>query len=80
MAEAIPTPQAGPGFLLRICGLIGRWQQEVSDSIHAPGEKYAAEAGWAVTRSTGRFGFGARTYRDPRFDQLAAGRRADAGW
>ena len=26
--------------------------------------------GWTVTASTGRFGFGARTYRDPRFDSL----------
>jgi hypothetical protein len=54
----------------RISAWIGRRQQERSDRLHASGDKFAAEAGWTVTTSTGRLGFGARTYRDPRFDQI----------
>jgi hypothetical protein len=77
MAQA--SISARRSLAARICGRIGRWQQGVSDSVHAPGEKYAAGAGWTVTRSTGRFGFGARIYRDPRFDQLAARRGPGAG-
>jgi hypothetical protein len=52
-----------------ISAWIGRRQQEMSDRAHASGDKFAAEQGWTVTTSTGRFGFGARTCRDPRFDQ-----------
>jgi hypothetical protein len=57
----------------RISAWIGRRQQELSDRVHVSGDKFAAEAGWTVTPSTGRFGFGARTYRDPRFDQSGRG-------
>jgi hypothetical protein len=53
---------------------ITRIQQRLSDSVHARGDAFAEQAGWTTTRTTGRFGFGARVYRDPRFDQ----RRAEA--
>lgn len=36
--------------------------------MHAAGDERARRHGWEVIESTGRFGFGARTYRDPRFD------------
>jgi hypothetical protein len=55
----------------RVADWIGAWQQAVSDRAHASGDTYAAAQGWTVTASTGRFGFGARTYRDPRFDSRA---------
>jgi hypothetical protein len=47
---------------------IGRRQRELSDRVHAAGDEYARQHGWEITKSTGRFGFGARSYRDPRFD------------
>ncbi|MGN9785004.1 hypothetical protein ACTMTF_26475 [Nonomuraea sp. ZG12] len=34
-------------------------------------DEFACRRGWTVTRA----GFGARHYRDPRFDQLKLGRR-----
>lgn len=47
---------------------IGRRQREVSNRVHAAGDATATQYGWTVTATTGRFGFGARSYRDPRFD------------
>jgi hypothetical protein len=52
----------------RISGWIGRRQQELSDRVHAAGDAAARQHGWTVTATTGGFGFGARSYRDPRFD------------
>lgn len=52
----------------RIAGWIGTRQQAISDHVHANGDAYAVAHGWTVTASSGRFGFGARAYRDPRFD------------
>jgi hypothetical protein len=56
------------GVLTRIPTWIGRRQRELSDQVHAAGDDCARQHGWEVTKSTGRFGFGARSYRDPRFD------------
>jgi len=47
---------------------IGRRQRRLSDRMHAGGDEHARLQGWEVKKSTGRFGFGARIYRDPRFD------------
>jgi len=44
-------------------------QQWLSDRLHARGDAYAARAGWTTTSTTGRYGFGARMYHDPRFSQ-----------
>ena len=44
-------------------------QRELSDRMHAAGDARAASHGWTITKTTGAFGFGARTYRDPRFDR-----------
>ena len=61
---------------IRISAWIGRRQRELSDRVHAAGDAAARQHGWTVT-TTRRFGLGARTYRDPRFDdrrrQLSAG-------
>jgi hypothetical protein len=57
----------------RVSARIGRHQQEMSDRLHAKGDKLAAETGWTVTTPTGRLGFGARRYRNPRFDQSRRG-------
>jgi len=54
---------------------ITRLQQRLSDRVHARGDAFAQQAGWATTKTSGRFGFGARVYRDPRFGQ----QRSDAG-
>ena len=58
----------------RLTAWIGRRQQAWSDRIHAASDAVARDAGWTVTRQTGRLGFGGRTYRDPRFDQFHAER------
>jgi hypothetical protein len=49
----------------------GGRQQAISDRAHAAGDDFAREVGWTITRSTGRLGFGSRTYRDPRFADTA---------
>jgi hypothetical protein len=70
--EATAAPPTGAGLLRRIATAIGAWQENVSDRAHASGDARACAQGWTVTRSAGRFGFGARTYRDPRMNSLAA--------
>jgi hypothetical protein len=59
---------------------IGQLQSRLSDHIHRPGDEHADRAGWSITTTTGLCGFGARVYRDPRFDlRLApAGATGDA--
>jgi len=65
------------GIATRISAWVGRRQRELSDRVHAAGDAAARQHGWTVAATTARFGFGARTYRDPRFDdrrrQLSAG-------
>jgi hypothetical protein len=51
---------------------ITRLQHRLSDRVHARGDTFAGQAGWTTTKTTGRFGFGARVYRDPRFGQRHA--------
>jgi hypothetical protein len=51
---------------------IRRLQQRLADRVHARGDAFAEQAGWATTTTAGRFGFGARVYRDPRFGQRQA--------
>jgi hypothetical protein len=51
---------------------ISRWvrgrQRDLSTRVHAAGDERSRQYGWEVVESTGRFGFGARSYRDPRFN------------
>jgi hypothetical protein len=56
------------GAVARASTWVRRRQGDLSDRVHAAADERARRYGWEVTRSTGRFGFGARTYRDPRFD------------
>jgi hypothetical protein len=56
----------------RLPGWIVGLQQQLSDRIFADGDAFACENRWEITKTTGRFGFGTRTYRDPRFGQRAA--------
>jgi hypothetical protein len=53
----------------RLLANLLRRQRELSDRLHASGDARAASHGWTITRTRGAFGFGARTYRDPRFDR-----------
>jgi hypothetical protein len=48
-------------------GWLARKQDGLSTRVHAAGDAAMAQAGLTVTASTGRFGFGARTYRHPGF-------------
>jgi hypothetical protein len=51
----------------RIAAWIAVRQRELSGWVHRDGEALARSHGWAITETTGRFGFGGRIYRDPRF-------------
>ncbi len=59
----------------RLTVRVARLQRQLSDRAHADGDAFARQHGWTITRTTGRLGFGARTYRDPRFGQRPAGAR-----
>jgi hypothetical protein len=78
--------QRAKGITERVRAWIAQRQRQLSDHIHADGDAFAREHGWTITTTTGRFGFGGRVYRDPRFDQLAADSRLgpshgpDNGW
>jgi hypothetical protein len=56
------------GIAAPISAWVGHRQREVSARIHAAGDERARRHGWTVTETTGQFGFKARSYRDPRFD------------
>jgi hypothetical protein len=56
----------------RISAWIGRRQQGLSDLAHVAADDRARRHGWEITKSTGRFGFGARRYHDPRFRRPAS--------
>ena len=62
------TGRKRAGVLAWMFTWTGQCQRELSDRVHAAADKRAHQHGWEVTKSTGRFGFGARSYRDPRFD------------
>ena len=66
------------GVLTRIPTWIGRRQRELSDRVHATGDECARQHGWEITKSTGRFGFGARGYRDARFGDRRQQQSAEA--
>jgi hypothetical protein len=69
------------GIVARISAWVRRLQRELSARVHAAGDERARHHGWTVTETTGRFGFEARSYRDPRFDdrrrQLSQGAHDD---
>jgi hypothetical protein len=62
------TIHARTGIAARISAWVRRCQHELSARTHAAGDDRARQYGWTVTETTGRFGFHARSYRDPRFD------------
>jgi hypothetical protein len=62
------TIGAGGSVAARISAWVRRRQSELSAHVHAAGDERAHRHGWTVTETTGRFGFGVRVYRDPRFD------------
>ncbi len=68
-SSAASQPATAPG---RLTGWLRRWQQRLSDRVHAAGDDFARENGWQITPVTGRAGFGGRIYRDPRFSQRRA--------
>ena len=73
------TSRTRAGIAARSSGWVGLRQQELSNRVHAAGDAAARQHGWTVTATTGWFGFGARSYRDPRFNdrrqQLALSRQ-----
>jgi hypothetical protein len=69
--------QPAKGVTARVSAWIARRQRQFSDHLHADEDALAHERGWTITKTTGRFGFGGRVYRDPRFDKLAGAARRD---
>jgi hypothetical protein len=57
--------------VLRPAAWIARLQRQLTDRIFADGDAFASGHGWKITKTAGRFGFGARSYSDPRFSQRA---------
>jgi hypothetical protein len=70
------TARRRTGIPALMSAWIGRRQRELSNRVHAAGDEGARQHGWEITKSTGRFGFGARSYRDPRFDDYRDSRAA----
>jgi hypothetical protein len=66
MTEIFSRTRAG--IAARISEWVSRGQQYLSDRVHAAGDAAARQHGWTVTAATGQFGFGARSYRDHRFE------------
>ncbi len=56
------------GIAARISVWVSRRQRELSARVHTAADERARQHGWTVTECTGRLGFGARSYRDPRFN------------
>ncbi|MFF3442103.1 hypothetical protein [Streptosporangium sp. NPDC002721] len=54
--------------------LVARWVAQADEVLCARDDRIAERLGWQVTRT----GFGARTYRDPRFDRPAPAREVPA--
>jgi hypothetical protein len=77
------TPRRGASNIpRRLAAQVARLQRLLSDRLFAGGDAFAREQRWEITKRTGRFGFGARSYRDPRFGQHAANRQSEecTGW
>jgi hypothetical protein len=51
---------------------VAHLQRQLSDRVFARADAFARENGWEITKTTGQFGFGAHSYRDPRFGLRAA--------
>jgi hypothetical protein len=60
-------------LLSRLTAWTAKPLERLSDRIHSGGEAIARRNGWEITRATGRFGLGIRTYHDPRFARYAVG-------
>jgi hypothetical protein len=78
MTEIERRAHVGSG-LGRVAARIAQLQQRLSDRIFAEGDALAREHGWTVEKASGRFGLGARVYRDPRFDHRKARDRLQEG-
>jgi len=54
---------------------VARLLRQLSDRVFGGGDAFARANGWEITKTTGRLGFGARSYRDPRFGPRTAAAR-----
>jgi len=66
MPEATIRPRTG--IVARISAWIRSRQRDLSARTHAAADDRSRRYGWTATKTAGRFGFEARSYRDPRFD------------
>ena len=72
MTQAV-TSRHSSRLLSRLAAWTARSLERLFDGIHTGGDAIARENGWEIARATGRFGFGARIYHDPRFAHRALG-------
>jgi hypothetical protein len=63
------TIRTRAGVVARISVWVRHRQHELSARIFAVTDDRARRYGWTITETVGRFGFGGRSYRDPRFDE-----------
>jgi hypothetical protein len=71
----ITARQDAAGVPSRLAARVALLQRKLSDRVHRDGDALAREHGWPITATTGRFGFGARVYHDPRFAERVPGAR-----
>jgi hypothetical protein len=81
------TVPARRRLAVHVPGRIRHWQRRLTDRLQA-GDTFARQHGWEITKTPTWSGFGARSYRDPRFGQRTTavhqsaeytGRGLDAG-
>jgi hypothetical protein len=76
MTEIAVRRRAG-GQYSRLAARVTRLQRQWSDHGHADRDAFARKHGSAISATSGRLGFCARVYRDPRFGQRVAANRRD---
>jgi hypothetical protein len=76
MTEIAVRRRAG-GQYSRLAARVARLQRQWSDHGHADGDAFARKHVWAISATSGRLGFCARVYPDPRFGQRVAATRRD---
>jgi hypothetical protein len=60
-------PAQAPELAVDPAGWIARFKRLLSDRVFASADAFARQHGWEITKTTTWSGFGARSYRDPRF-------------
>ena len=71
-------PAQVPKLAADLAGWIAGFKRLLSDRVFASGDAFARQHGWEITKTPTWSGFGARSYRDPRFGQRTTAVRQSA--